>query len=127
MIDVPTAAVAANVSERTIRRWIAAGMPSSLVNGQRRIDLDDLHGWALRMSRPCHSMSDRWVALHPSPAPPTSGASSLDGTMSTQIHQILDDYDLAPDDREAIAARILQATQPRPQRSTRVVGPPETR
>jgi len=47
--------------------------------------------------------------------------------MSTQIHEILDDYDLTADDREAIAERILQATQARPQRSTRVVGPPETR
>lgn len=125
MIDVPTAAMAANVSERTIRRWIAAGMPSSIVNGQRRIDLDDLGHWVLRMSRACHSMSDTSVVL--SSAPPTSGASSLDGTMSTHIHQILDDYDLTADDREAIAERILQATQPRPQRSTRVVGPPETR
>ena len=43
MIDVQAAAVAANVSTRTIRRWIAAGMPSTLVNGQRRIDPDDLH------------------------------------------------------------------------------------
>ena len=125
MIDVPTAAVAANVSERTIRRWIAAGMPSSLVNGQRRIDLDDLHGWALRMSQSCHSMSDTSVVL--SSAPPISGASSLDGTMSTHIHQILADYDLDAADREAIAQRIVQAVQPRPARTTRVIGPPETR
>ena len=126
MIDVPTAAVAANVSERTIRRWIAAGMPSSLVNGQRRIDLDDLHGWALRMSRACHSMSDnRAQCAQDSPA--TERGFVIWGRMEQQISEILADYDLDADDRESIAQRIVQAVQPRPARTTRVIGPPETR
>ena len=126
MIDVQAAAVAANVSERTIRRWIAAGMPSSLVDGQRRIDLDDLHGWVLRMSRACHSIRDnRAHCAQDSPA--TERGFVIWGRMEQHISEILDDYDLAPDDRKAIAQRILQAVQPRPARTTRVIGPPETR
>ena len=126
MIDVQAAAVAANVSERTIRRWIAAGMPSTLVNGQRRIDLDDLHGWALRMSQSCHSIRDnRAQCAQDSPA--TERGFVIWGRMEHQISAILADYDLDADDREAIAQRIVQAVQPRPARTTRVIGPPETR
>ena len=58
-VPIPSAAIAINVSQRTIRRWIAAGMPSDLVNNQHLIDLDDLHAWALRYSRQCHSIRDR--------------------------------------------------------------------
>ena len=126
MIDVQAAAVAANVSERTIRRWIAAGMPSSLVNGQRRIDLDDLHGWVLRMSRACHSMSDN-EAHCAQDSPATERGFVIWGRMEQHISAILADYDLDADDRESIAQRIVQAVQPRPARTTRVIGPPETR
>ena len=126
MIDVPTAAVAANVSERTIRRWIAAGMPSTFVNGQRRIDLDDLHGWALRMSQSCHSIRDnRAQCAQDSPA--TERGFVIWGRMEQHISEILADYDLDAHDRVAIAQRIVQAVQPRPARTTRVIGPPETR
>ena len=126
MIDVQAAAVAANVSERTIRRWIAAGMPSSLVNGQRRIDPDDLHGWALRMSQSCHSIRDN-EAQCAQDSPATERGFAIWGRMEHQISAILADYDLDADDRESIAQRIVQAVQPRPARTTRVIGPPETR
>ena len=126
MIDVPTAAVAVNVSTRTIRRWIAAGMPTTVVNGQRRIDLEDLHGWALRMSQSCHRVRDnRAHCAQDSPA--NERGFAIWGGMEQQISQILADYDLDADDREAIAQRIAQAMQPRPARTTRVIGPPETR
>lgn len=126
MIDVQAAALAVNVSTRTIRRWIAAGMPTTVVNGQRRIDIDDLHGWALRMSHSCHRVRDnRAHCAQDSPA--TERGFAIWGRMEQQISQILADYHLDADDREAIAQRILQAMQPRPARTTRVIGPPETR
>jgi hypothetical protein len=125
-IPIPAAAIAANVTTRTIRRWIAAGMPSHLVNNQRLINLDDLHGWALRMSQSCHSLRDNWAdCAQESPA--TERGFAIWGPMEQQISAILADYDLDPDDREAIAQRIVQAMQPRPERTTRVIGPPETR
>jgi hypothetical protein len=126
VIDIPTAALAVNVSTRTIRRWIAAGMPTTVVHGQRRIDLDDLHGWALRMSQSCHSIRDnRAHCAQDSPA--TERGFVMWGRMEQQISAILADYDLDADDREAIAQRIAQAMRPRPARTTRVIGPPETR
>ena len=50
-LAVPDAAIAAEVSTRTIMRWIASGLPTMKVSGRLYVHLQDLRAWRVARKR----------------------------------------------------------------------------
>jgi hypothetical protein len=50
-LGLPDACYVADVTTRTMMRWIAAGLPSVKVSGRRYVRAQDLEAWALARIR----------------------------------------------------------------------------